>query len=152
MTNKECNKYRLGFFKKNKFTVCPHDFVLTKNELVGQYISSNWFKQEFTSNEKIYLFLIHYKNIQEIENIQECTEDFIHEEQILNYAIISNNIISTYLLDGYSFDFSSYVVMQQKRVLLKNIQNNNFESNLTVSVVKNKNKSIFIYGPCFSKI
>jgi len=152
MTTKEYNNYRLGFFKKNKFTVCLHDFVLSKNELVGQYITSNWFKQEFMPNEKLYLFLIHYKNIQEIENIKIHTENFVHEEEVLNYAIISNNIISTYLLDGYSFDFDSYVVMKQKRIILENIQNNNLESNLTISAVKNKSETLFIYGPCFSKI
>lgn len=152
MTNKEYIKYRLGFFKNNKFIVCPHDFILSKNELVGQYITSNWFKQECVPNEKIYLFLIHYKNRQEIENMQLHTANFVHEEQVLNYATISTNIISTYLLDGYTIDYDSYVVMRQKRILLENIQNNNVESTLSISAVKNKSNTLFIYGPSFSKI
>lgn len=144
------NKYRLGFFKKNKFCICPYDFILTNDGLIGQYISSNWFKQEITPSETIYMFLIKYNSPLELEDIYGNMQQCIHSSQIVAYAQSSSYIISTYVLCGSQFEWSMYQIQHPRRMTLHNVQNNHIISSLSISLVKNREEYMFLYGPTFT--
>lgn len=143
-------KYRLGFFKKNKFTVCKDDFIMSKNEIIGQYITSNWFKQEIVSGEKIYFFLIKYISSQNLETIYEKIPHLHCEEEVLNYANTTTEIISSYLLNGENIVWEAYTPQYPKRITMTNIQGNDINSSLSISSVKDCAEKIFVYGATFS--
>lgn len=144
------NKYRLGFLKKNKFVICPYDFVLTTNGLIGQYISSNWFKQEITLSETIYMFLIKYNSPLELEDIYGNIQESVYESQVLEYAQSSVYIISSYVLNGNQIEWNNYQIQHPQRITLHNIQNNIVNSTLSISLVKNREDRMFLYGPTFT--
>ncbi len=144
------HKYRLGFFKKNKFAICPYDFMLTNNGLIGQYISSNWFKQEIIPSETIYMFLVKYNSPLELEDIYGNMQQCIHSSQIVAYAQSSAYIISTYVLDGSQIEWNIYERQHPRRMALPNVQNNQIISSLSISLVKNREEHLFLYGPTFT--
>lgn len=146
------HKYRLGFFKKNKFAICPYDFMLTNNGLIGQYISSNWFKQEINPSETIYMFLVKYNSPLELEDIYGNMQQCINSSQIVAYAQSSSYIISTYVLHGSQIEWNMYEMQHPRRMTLPNVQNNQLSSSLSISLVKNREEHMFLYGPTFTLI
>lgn len=136
------SKYRFAFFKKNKFEICNHDFIMSNKNTIGQYLSSNWFKQNVEKNENIYLFIIRYYNKNDIEHLR--MQSLTQEEHVLGYSQGSQYIIGTFLMSYQNIESDSLT-----HYIMEDIRGNN-PIQLCVSLVKDNNDNIFIYGPRFT--
>ena len=46
MSTKVEIKFRLGFLQDEELVIAGRDFIMNETNTLGQYISSNWFKEE----------------------------------------------------------------------------------------------------------
>lgn len=140
-------KYRFAYFQDNVFKICRKDFLLSENNAIGQYITSNWFKQEIIIGEPIILFVICYTHDNELKNI--LSSELVYDYQVLGYSYDSPNIIGTFLLDPQNINYDLIRTELPISHEMRNFHNSQNEIKLHISIVKNKHNKLFIYGPNF---
>lgn len=140
-------KFRFAFFKDNKIKICNRNFILNDNHKVGQYISSNWFKQKILHHEHKYLFVIYYNNEKILSNIGNNLLE--NENDMLNYAYDNDNIIGTFKLNYQNINENSLSIESVKHHKMVNIHKNQLNISLNVSIVKDKHSQLYLYAPLF---
>ena len=135
-------KYCLGIFTNSTFTIITQNFIL--NDYIGQYISSNWFKHSLNS-EELYLFIISYDNIAQINQLRLQT-NFIHNIQdVITLANDSIHILGTFLFtynDTKNYDLTPKIPI---RILKSSITSEDIQMDLAFVIDNDRN--ILVYGP-----
>jgi len=135
-------KYCLGIFTNSTFTIITQNFIL--NDYIGQYISSNWFKHSLNS-EELYLFIISYDNIAQINQLRLQT-NFIHNIQdVITLANDSSHILGTFLFtynDTKNYDLTPKIPI---RILKSSITSEDIQMDLAFVIDNDRN--ILVYGP-----
>jgi len=137
-------KFRLGIFKNHTFGITRRDFVMNARKTIGQYITSNWFKEEIIPGETMYLFIIRYNNPRELSPLlQHAIND--------NYQVIDHFHDNPFIIGTFAIVTDEIIFEQDQRlthVVFENIHTDQKKTTMDLSIVKDNVGRIFIYGPC----
>ena len=132
------SKFRLGFLQDEELIIAGRDFIMNETNTLGQYISSNWFKEELVPNKTLYLFIIRYHHAYELIELAKTFCGSRH----------STNIIGT-----FSIATDELVIKDKNKIthtLFENIYSYQKKTTMELSIVKDKNGRMFAYGPCIT--
>jgi len=137
-------KFRLGIFKNNTFGIMGKDFIMNARKTIGQYITSNWFKEEIIPGETVYLFIIRYKDTRELSPLlQHAIND--------DYQVIDHFHDNPFIIGTFAIVTDEIIFEQDKRithVVFENIHTDQKKTTMDLSIVIDNVGRIFIYGPC----
>jgi hypothetical protein len=147
MSPRITNKFRLGFLQDDKLHIVGHDFVMNETKTIGQYISSNWFKEELLPGKTIYLFIIQYTDPRELEGLlRDTVSDY-------NFTSLCHCRDSYLIIGTFSISTDELIMDKDKsitHVAFENIFTDQKKTTMDVSVVKDDVGRIFMYGPCIT--
>jgi len=146
MSPRITNKFRLGFLQDDKLHIVGHDFVMNETKTIGQYISSNWFKEELLPGKTIYLFFIQYTDPREISPLLQ---------HVINgdYQVMDHLHDNPFILGTFAISTDEIIFQQDQwltHVAFENIFTDQNKTTMDVSIVKDDVGRIFIYGPCIT--
>ena len=73
----------------------------------------------------------------------------VYDYQVMGYSYDSPNIIGTFLLDPQNINYDLIRTELPINYEILNFHNSQNKMKLHISIVKNKNNKVFIYGPHF---
>lgn len=136
-------KYYIGLYKNNNFNFISNPFITSKDESVGQFISSNWFKEKL-DEETITLILIKSKTVNiipgKIFNVYSL-------ERLKN--LINANIINIFQIKKENIEHQIKQFEVDHRIDFEGLLNN--DSTMSVAISKNKKEEFYICNPCYYK-
>ena len=118
-------KFRLGIFKNNTFGITGRDFIMNARKTIGQYITSNWFKEEIIPGETVYLFIIRYKDTRELSpllqhaiNDDYQVIDHFHDNPFIigTFAIVTDEIYLNKISGSLMLFLKIYILIKRRQL------------------------------------
>jgi hypothetical protein len=138
-------KYRLGIFQDGNIALAGRDFLMNDQGNIGQYISSNWFKEQLFPNEILRLFIIRYNKMSDIIPILHHV--MVDDQHIIDYSRDSPFIIGTFnIIINNNLLFEE--INSIKHITYENIHADQPKTFIELSLIKDNSNRMFVYCPC----